>query len=125
MGNCPSCSEWNTFVEEKVVKEKSVEHKARLETKKKERPKPQTLSEIDESSGVRLQTGVGELDRVLGGGFVPGSFVLLGGDPGVGKSTLTLQIAKENPGLRILYCSGEESAGQIKQRARRIGSESR
>ena len=82
---------------------------------------PQKLEEIEDKNEIRFTSNILELDRVLGGGFMPGSFVLLGGEPGVGKSTLTLQIAKSNKDLKILYCAGEESAGQIKQRAERLG----
>lgn len=120
LGNCPSCHQWNTF--EEVVEEKSVpsgNHKSRLTGSSIS--KPVKLQEIDFEEESRVTTGISELDRVLGGGFMPGSFVLLGGDPGIGKSTLTLQIAKANPELSILYCSGEESNGQIKQRALRLG----
>jgi len=82
---------------------------------------PQKLEEIEDKNEIRFTSNILELDRVLGGGFMPGSFVLIGGEPGVGKSTLTLQIAKSNRDLKILYCAGEESAGQIKQRAERLG----
>lgn len=126
IGNCPSCGRWNTFKEITIEKDKgkSNRHKAKLDGSN-EIPSPQSLDEIDFSDTSRIHTQIGELDRVLGGGFLEGSFVLLGGDPGVGKSTLTLQIARSNPQMEILYCSGEESATQIKQRARRIGVDSK
>ncbi|MFA5669363.1 MAG: DNA repair protein RadA [Balneolaceae bacterium] len=119
LGSCPSCNEWNTFVEtDKATKE--IEHKAKvsgLVTVEK----PQQLAEVETSEKSRFFSNISELDRVLGGGFLPGAYILIGGEPGVGKSTLTLQIAKSNPELSILYCAGEESAGQIKQRAERLG----
>lgn len=120
LGNCPSCHQWNTF--EETIEQKNGEnqnHKARLPGI--DVPRPMKLDEIHFEESIRVSTGISELDRVLGNGFMPGSFVLLGGDPGIGKSTLTLQIAKTNPELRILYCSGEESTVQIKQRAQRLG----
>lgn len=119
LGSCPSCNEWNTFVEAtKATKE--VEHKARVSGLQKDE-KPQQLTEVETSEKSRIFSNISELDRVLGGGFLPGAYILIGGEPGVGKSTLTLQIAKSNPKLSILYCAGEESAGQIKQRADRLG----
>tara|TARA_R110002050_G_scaffold12401_10_gene40763 strand:+ start:26972 stop:28306 length:1335 start_codon:yes stop_codon:yes gene_type:complete len=123
LGSCPTCGEWNTFVEtSKATKE--IEHKAKvsgLETDEK----PQQLNEVETSEKSRFFSNISELDRVLGGGFLPGAYILIGGEPGVGKSTLTLQIAKSNPELSILYCAGEESAGQIKQRAERLGVKSK
>src|SRR5699024_11997975 len=82
---------------------------------------PKKLDEIELQADERFYSKIQELDRVVGGGLVSGSLVLLGGDPGIGKSTLTLQIGKANPELEILYCAGEESDGQIKQRAKRLG----
>lgn len=119
LGSCPSCGEWNSFVERIIIPDK-VEHKAKisgLDYKKA----PQRLNEIDVAEQSRFQSNISEFDRVLGGGFLPGSYTLIGGEPGIGKSTLALQVAKSNPTLTILYCAGEESAGQIKQRAERIG----
>lgn len=122
LGNCPNCGAWHTFkeftVERKTKTEK--EHKGKVDGLKDSQP-PQKLDEIDTESQERFLSNIQEFDRVLGGGFVSGSFILIGGDPGIGKSTLTLQIGKSNPDLEILYCAGEESAGQIKQRAKRLG----
>lgn len=122
-GSCPSCGEWNTFTEQTVSKKSSSSHKAKVEGLESF-SEPQKLDEVETSEKSRFKSNILELDRVLGGGFLPGSYVLIGGEPGVGKSTLTLQIAKANPNLTILYCAGEESAGQIKQRAARLGVES-
>jgi DNA repair protein RadA/Sms len=120
MGNCPNCGEWHTFREFEVEKNKSSsKHKAKLDGNQKVEA-PQALKDIEYTEEARFHSRIVELDRVLGGGFMPGSFILLGGDPGVGKSTLTLQIARSNPRLNILYCSGEESASQIKQRSERL-----
>lgn len=122
LGNCPNCGAWHTFkeftVERKTKSEK--EHKGKVDGLKDSQP-PQKLDEIPSDTQDRFLSKIQEFDRVLGGGFVSGSFVLIGGDPGIGKSTLTLQIGKANPDLEILYCAGEESAGQIKQRAKRLG----
>lgn len=117
-GSCPACNEWNTF-KEVTVHSASSTHKAQV--KGIQNTAPQLLSEVESTEKNRLKTNIKELDRVLGGGFLSGSYVLLGGEPGVGKSTLTLQIAQANPEMSILYCAGEESAGQIKQRAQRLG----
>jgi len=125
LGNCPNCGSWHTFKEFKVERKtkSEKEHKGKVEGLK-ESEGPQKLQEIKSESEDRFLSKIQELDRVLGGGFMPGSLVLIGGDPGIGKSTLTLQIAKSRPDLGILYCAGEESAGQIKQRAKRLGVES-
>jgi len=122
LGNCPNCGAWHTFKEFKVERKtkSEKEHKGKVEGIEQSEP-PQKLDEIDTESQERFLSRIQEFDRVLGGGFVSGSFVLIGGDPGIGKSTLTLQIGKANPELKILYCAGEESAGQIKQRAKRLG----
>jgi len=119
LGSCPSCGKWNTF-EESKLESKSVVHKARVEGLDSVE-KPRSLSDVETSEKSRFQSNIKEFDRVLGGGFLHGAYILIGGEPGVGKSTLTLQIAKSNPNLTILYCAGEESAGQIKQRAKRLG----
>jgi len=122
MGQCPGCKAWNTFVEEKVTsnKGKNVKTGSSVDTGKS----PYTLSEISTEEEERLQIGIGELDRVLGGGIVKGSLILVGGDPGIGKSTLLLQVCKQLSDAQheILYVSGEESLRQIKMRAMRIGS---
>ncbi len=119
MGQCPGCREWNTFVEEAL--EKKAAGKIKSAPGGKEELKTARISEIDIQSGTRMQTGFGELDRVLGGGIVPGSLVLVGGDPGIGKSTLLLQVCRNlAETLEVLYISGEESL-QIKMRAQRIG----
>ena len=118
MGQCPGCREWNTFVEELVSKDKG--NKKPLHTDKK----PSLLSQIPTEEEERTSTGFGELDRVLGGGIVKGSLILIGGDPGIGKSTLLLQVCKRisDMGKKVLYISGEESLRQIKILADRIGS---
>lgn len=118
MGQCPGCREWNTFVEE-PVREKS---SGRVEMKNNH-SEPIKMSGIHMEEEERLQTGIGELDRVLGGGIVGGSLVLVGGDPGIGKSTLLLQVCRELAlkDRKVLYISGEESLRQIKLRAQRIG----
>ncbi|MEX0719040.1 MAG: DNA repair protein RadA [Balneolaceae bacterium] len=121
-GSCPSCEKWNTF-SEKTIQPASSNHKAKVKGLEAS-GKPRKLSAVETSEKSRFKSNISEFDRVLGGGFLPGSYVLIGGEPGVGKSTLTLQIAKSNPGLKILYCAGEESAGQIKQRALRLGVKS-
>jgi len=113
-GKCPDCGEWNCMVEEKVVS--GSKSSIRRESKK-----PVTLSKITGNNFERIVSDTDEFDRVLGGGFVPGSVVLLGGEPGIGKSTVMLQILQELRGERFLYFSGEESDGQIKLRATRLG----
>lgn len=125
LGNCPNCGAWHTFKEFKVERKtkSEKEHKGKVDGLKETAP-PKKLDEISSDSQDRFLSKIQEFDRVLGGGFVSGSFVLIGGDPGIGKSTLTLQIGKANPDLEILYCAGEESAGQIKQRAKRLGVQS-
>ncbi|MCC8044577.1 MAG: DNA repair protein RadA [Clostridiales bacterium] len=120
MGQCPACKEWNTFAEEpKTVSKKAASGAVRRELS----AKPRTLSEIEFSEESRITTGMGEFDRVLGGGIVQGSLVLLGGDPGIGKSTLLLQMCRNlaSNGRRVLYVSGEESPQQIRMRAQRMG----
>lgn len=118
LGQCPMCKEWNTFVEEKVTMSKTVEA-----AKSRGELEVVTLSSVSTTEDERIKTGIGELDRVLGGGIVPGSLVLVGGDPGIGKSTLLLQVCQrlaENK-KKVLYISGEESLKQIKLRANRMG----
>lgn len=117
-GQCTSCKQWNTIVEEVIQKEEKTSWKPTA-TETRKAAKPLRVKEIDSAQEFRLPTGDGELDRVLGGGLVPGSLTLLGGEPGIGKSTLLLQIALLLP-FRTLYVSGEESQKQIKMRADRI-----
>lgn len=119
MGQCPACKAWNTMTEEVV----SASSKAVPAVNRGEAPKPVKISEISLSDEDRIPTGMDELDRVLGGGIVPGSLVLVGGDPGIGKSTLLLQMCRNLAvaGQSVLYISGEESPKQIKMRAERIG----
>jgi DNA repair protein RadA/Sms len=118
LGKCPSCGEWNTITEHVVAKESSSSSSRLISAPKAQ---PQLVQEITEQTTRRIDTGIGELNRVLGGGLVPGSLILLGGEPGIGKSTLSLQIALTANGLKTLYVSGEESAEQIKMRAMRLG----
>lgn len=122
MGQCPGCHEWNTFVEEIVDKKSAA--KAGMQRQGSSAAKPVPLSAIETAQEKRTTTGIGELDRVLGGGIVSGSLVLVGGDPGIGKSTLLLQVCQNLSAqdIRVLYISGEESLRQIKIRAERIGS---
>lgn len=116
LGQCPGCREWNTFVEEPVTK---TGRAVRITNTKK----PSLLKDISTKEEARMTTGFGELDRVLGGGIVHGSLTLIGGDPGIGKSTILLQVCKNlsDQGRKVLYISGEESLKQIKIRADRIG----
>jgi DNA repair protein RadA/Sms len=125
-GKCNACNEWNRFVEEIVDSGKSQERGRKL-SKPSETVEPVSLDEIDVDEGYRLKTHINEFDRVLGGGIVPGETVMIGGDPGIGKSTLLLQVVdrlaklqKEGQG-KCLYVTGEESAQQIKLRAERLG----
>lgn len=117
-GQCSACKEWNTIAEEVIQKAEKVAWKT-AETSSKRIAKPQKIAEISSASEARLNTKNTELNRVLGGGIVPGSIILLGGEPGIGKSTLMLQIALQLP-YKTLYVSGEESAQQIKMSADRI-----
>ncbi|MBQ9201519.1 MAG: DNA repair protein RadA [Bacteroidales bacterium] len=119
MGKCPSCGQWGTIHEE-TVRETASASPLKLQGGD---VSPQLLSQIDSSRQQRIETGCSELDRVLGGGIVPGSVTLLGGEPGVGKSTLVLQTVLRMPDKKILYVSGEESLQQIKLRADRIQGE--
>lgn len=120
LGKCPGCGNWNTFVEEKIVKETDSKEKVRGSFV---RSTPMPLSKITGGNETRIPTGIGELDRVLGGGIVKGSLILAAGEPGIGKSTLMLMLAEKvsTGGSRVLYVSGEESAAQIKMRAQRLG----
>ena len=118
IGKCPSCNEWNTYVEEVVVKSTGA-FEEKLTAKRVN--KPFQINEITLTENQRLNTYNNEFNRVLGGGMVPGSIVLIGGEPGIGKSTLMLQIALHIKKLKVLYISGEESDQQIRMRAERIG----
>jgi DNA repair protein RadA/Sms len=120
LGKCPSCSEWNTFVEEII--EKSIPSVVAFSTSSRN-SKPQAIHIIENQEHVRIILKDAELNRVLGGGLVPGSLILFGGEPGIGKSTLLLQMAVAEDQLNVLYVSGEESEQQIKMRAERIGLE--
>lgn len=126
LGQCPSCRAWNTLTEETVVTGKTgASGKKALErTIRVHEAKPVRLSGIAATDEIRMHTGMEELDRVMGGGIVPGSLVLVGGDPGIGKSTLLLQVCRNLTEQKrtVLYISGEESLQQIKLRAKRIGS---
>ena len=119
LGKCPACNSWNTFYEEKI-QSTTIQGK---NIKTKENAKPLKLNSVVGKEEIRTKTNVSELDRVLGGGLVKGSLILIGGEPGIGKSTLILQlcdkIADENG--KVLYISGEESAEQVKLRADRLG----
>ncbi len=119
LGKCPACGEWNTFTEEVIARESNALPAAVASSLPRSRP--QRIEEISESHHERIDLGIAEVNRVLGGGLVRGSLVLLGGEPGIGKSTLSLQIALSDNKLRTLYVSGEESAEQIRMRASRIG----
>ena len=122
IGKCPACGEWNTFQEYRVGKSTApaVTSEFRLDVKSS----PISMSKIETSDEPRINMGDGELNRVLGGGLVPGSMTLLGGEPGIGKSTLILQTVMRLKGMTVLYVSGEESARQLKLRADRIQSNS-
>ena len=118
VGKCPTCGEWNTYVEQVVRKESGPK---RVSTGMESiKSKPISLVEIETKDDPRIDMHDGELNRVLGGGLVPGSLVLIGGEPGIGKSTLVLQTVMKMPEKRILYVSGEESANQLKLRANRL-----
>src|SRR3990172_517619 len=117
LGKCPDCNQWNSLVEEKAFEEKRGLHVFECGSS----PQPITTLEVKEED--RLKTGIGELDRVLGGGIVLGSAILIGGDPGIGKSTLLLQAMARLAanGEKVLYVSGEESPKQTKIRGERLG----
>lgn len=119
MGRCPACGEWNTMVEKTVAtgkpRKNAVAHSVSGDSK------PQRLDEVGSAQENRISLGMPEVDRLLGGGLVEGSLVLIGGEPGIGKSTLSLQIPLSCPELKTLYVSGEESARQVKMRADRLG----
>jgi len=118
LGRCPDCGGWNTFLEERAAPEKK--STARMESGSP----PQPISELNITEEDRVRTGIAELDRVLGGGIVPGTAILIGGDPGIGKSTLLLQAmgALSGKGVKVLYVTGEESSRQIRLRGARLGA---
>ena len=122
LGRCPSCGQFNTFVEEKLVEESSKKDtRSRISLSNKV-SKALPIKDVAIEQTGRVETNLKELNRVLGGGVVPGSLVLIGGDPGIGKSTLLLQVSAElnQLGGVVLYVTGEESPGQIKMRAQRL-----
>ena len=124
LGQCPACGEWNTFVEERIDTgiTKGTTAAARAVRESVRGAAVVSLTDVKADDEARSRTGIGELDRVLGGGIVPGSLVLVGGDPGIGKSTLLLQVCRQMAEMKkILYISGEESQTQIKLRANRMG----
>lgn len=122
LGQCPMCKEWNSFAEEIVNRNRTGSGK--ISAGGKAKAEPVVLSDVSMKSEEKVTTGIGELDRVLGGGIVPGSLTLVGGDPGIGKSTLLLQVCRNlsSAGRKVLYISGEESLKQIKIRADRLGT---
>ena len=125
-GKCPDCGEWNSFVEERArpaaTAAKGMAARGGFRLRE---VKPVRFGEIESQTEARVSSGVTEFDRVLGGGIVPGSLILIGGDPGIGKSTLLLQVADQlsRQNERVLYVSGEESERQIKMRGERLGVE--
>ena len=121
MGRCPACGEWNTMVEETVATGKKAGVQSVVVPGASHKPMP--LAEIDSTNENRISLNNAEVDRILGGGLVEGSLVLIGGEPGIGKSTLSLQIPLNCPSLKTLYVTGEESARQVKLRAARIGGD--
>lgn len=125
LGKCPSCGSWNTFAEEVTVKEETGKNEWRQESGRSKSVKAKTLDEVESTQEIRINSIDQELNRVLGGGIVPGSLILIGGEPGIGKSTLMLQVGLLIKSQRVLYVSGEESEQQIKMRAERLGSTSK
>jgi DNA repair protein RadA/Sms len=123
LGRCPSCGQWNSMVEEqRVTKKGKANERVRVATAGS---RPVKLKQVESRQARRLATGIGELDRVLGGGLVPGSLLLIGGEPGIGKSTLTLQVCHElaKTGMKVLYVTGEESSEQVRLRAERLSAD--
>ena len=121
LGKCPVCGEWNTYVEEFISKQQIAKELSTLSNYSQQQSKPVLLQDINAGEEIRLDMGDQELNRVLGGGLVPGSLILIGGEPGIGKSTLVLQTVLKLESCKILYVSGEESAKQLKLRAERLG----
>ncbi|WP_395317909.1 DNA repair protein RadA [Fructilactobacillus frigidiflavus] len=123
LGRCPNCGEWNTFEEETVTKNDTKTANVTRVSFEGKKSKPTLIDDVDAHDAPRYQIESNELNRVLGGGVVPGSLVLIGGDPGIGKSTLLLQVSGQlsQSGKRVLYVTGEESADQVKMRADRLG----
>jgi len=126
LGKCPECSSWNTLVEQEAVSQAPAMAEKKLKRAPGVGSDPLRVDDIPDEAMLRRSTGIGELDRVLGGGVVEGSLILVGGDPGIGKSTLLTQVSAHlaSEGSRVLYVSGEESARQIKMRAKRLGASS-
>lgn len=129
LGKCPECLQWNTFVEETEVKESPKERAVKeraIRSSFNTNTRPVKINSIEVQKDERFSTLIPELDRVLGGGIIPGSLILVGGDPGIGKSTLLLQVSNNiaKSGKKLLYVSGEESESQIKMRAKRLGVDS-
>lgn len=120
IGRCPSCNQWNTYVEEILVKSSGTS----VFSSSQHLAKPEKLSDISVQTSVRIDTRDNEFNRVLGGGLVPGSLILIGGEPGIGKSTLALKIALNLHHIKVLYVSGEESGQQLKLRAERTSAKS-
>ncbi len=123
MGRCTSCGEWNTYVEEVLQKASPGDRPSLGGTKPRTASRPTLIHEVESDTVTRSSSGSGELDRVLGGGIVPGALMLIGGEPGIGKSTLMLQVALQMRHMKVLYISGEESEMQLSMRARRLGHE--
>ena len=119
IGKCPICGEWNTYNEE-IIRTDQANKRPSDSGFHAPKSKPVLLSDVEMSDEPRISTMGGELDRVLGGGIVPGSLILIGGEPGIGKSTLVLQTVLRMSGRKVLYVSGEESVQQLKMRAERI-----
>ena len=120
VGRCPACGEWNTYIEEPVAPKNAHSAKYGADGTTREAARPVKISQIKAEELPRIKLPSGELNRVLGGGLVPGSIVLIGGEPGIGKSTLVLQNVLRIRSRRVLYVSGEESPAQLRMRADRI-----
>ncbi|MBQ9175184.1 MAG: DNA repair protein RadA, partial [Bacteroidales bacterium] len=121
MGRCPACGEWNTMVEKTVAT--GAPKRNAVAASRSAGQSPRQLREVGSAQERRMSLGNGEVDRLLGGGIVEGSLILIGGEPGIGKSTLSIQIPLGCPGIKTLYVSGEESPRQVKMRADRLGGD--